>query len=117
MIPFNKENLGNPNCLFEVYYKYEIYKLYSTDVIPKNELVQKNKYLKFTGDKEENIKLLFKKKDLELTLSSTDSAFQSQFYSPDMINIIQEVLKKVTLDFQSNVIIWKEAYDIKQKKS
>ena len=116
MIPFNKINLGNPNCMFEIYYKNGKYKLYSTDRIPNNELIQKDKYLKYSGDKDDNIILLFKTKDIEFTISPTDSAFQSQFYSPDMINIIQEALKKITLGFRDKAIIWKETYIIKEKK-
>ena len=124
IIPFNKNNLGNPNCKFGLFFRYSALSFYGTDVTPNNKFAEKfeyefgkkSNYLQLIGEKEENIKFLFKLNGKELTISPSETAFQSSFYNPEMIDYIKEALKKVTLKFGENVIAIKEIYNIKQKK-
>ena len=124
IIPFNKNNLGNPNCKFVLYIQHSDLSFYGTDVTPNNKLGEKYEclfgknfdYLQLIGEEEENINFLFKLNGKELTISPTETAFQSSFYNPEMIDYIKEALKKVTLKLDENVIAIKEIYNIKQKK-
>ena len=124
IIPFNKNNLGNPNCKFGLFFRHSALSFYGTDVTPNNKFDekfeyvngQKYSYLQLIGEKEDNINFLFKLNGKELTISPSETAFQSSFYDQEMIDYIKEALKKVTLKLGENVIAIKEIYNVKQKK-
>ena len=113
IIPFIKNKVGNPDCKCELYFKLGDYHFYGPNVTPKNEIINKNNILRLIP--EEDNKFIFRENDASFNFITTESAFQSSFYSPEEVNIIKEALNKITLKMGLKVIAIKETYNIKQK--